>query len=240
MFTGTTDTEKLCEIKIAAIEFERIFKELKHEKALIDMSVIEDDSIAGLFFYLDPKISAELMSFLPIERKMAILKILSELEYAELDVVYKLRDYLNSTFFLNKAKVRHQDNIKLIARIISFIDRRSEFEIIKALDHNEPSFSKQVRSKMFEFEDIALLNNNVIQRVLRNVDKWQLTFALKGTTDEIRSVFYRNMSKRNVEMISADMELIADDCSAYITKAKEEIVATVRKLEDEGEIFISR
>lgn len=93
---------------------------------------------------------------------------------------------------------------------------------------------------MFVFEDIVKLDNRSIQRVLREVENNTLAIALKGTTEEVRRVIFSNMSKRMAEMIQEDMEYMGPVRIRDVEEAQQKIVNIIRKLEDAGEIVISR
>ena len=93
---------------------------------------------------------------------------------------------------------------------------------------------------MFVFEDILQLDNRSIQRFLREVDNGQLALALKGATEEVQSAIYNNMSKRLSEMIKEDLEFMGPVRLKDVEESQQKIVNVIRKLEDAGEIIISR
>ena len=93
---------------------------------------------------------------------------------------------------------------------------------------------------MFVFEDIITMDNRSIQRALREVDASQLAIALKGATEEVQNVIFANMSKRMAEMIREDMEYMGPVRLRDVENAQQKIVNIIRKLEDAGEIVISR
>jgi flagellar motor switch protein FliG len=93
---------------------------------------------------------------------------------------------------------------------------------------------------MFVFEDIITLDNRSIQRFLREVENDVLATALKGANEEVASVIFSNMSKRLAEMITEDMQFMGPVRLRDVEEAQQKIVNIIRKLEDAGEIVISR
>ena len=93
---------------------------------------------------------------------------------------------------------------------------------------------------MFVFEDILLLDDRAIQRVLREVDNADLELALKSTTDEVANAIFKNLSKRLAAMIKEDMEFMGPVRMKDVEEAQQKIVGIIRRLEDSAEIVISR
>ena len=93
---------------------------------------------------------------------------------------------------------------------------------------------------MFEFEVFVLLDDRSIQRVLRDVENADLELALKSSTEELQNVIFRNLSKRLAAMIKEDMDFMGPVRMKDVEEAQQKIVAVIRKLEDSGDIVISR
>ncbi len=124
--------------------------------------------------------------------------------------------------------------------ILNAVDRGTEKRIMESLEIDEPELAEEIRKKMFVFEDILLLDDRAIQRVLREVDNSTLEIALKGTNEEVQSVIFKNLSSRLAAMIKEDMDYMGPVRMKDVEEAQQRIVAEIRKLEDSGEIVISR
>ena len=90
------------------------------------------------------------------------------------------------------------------------------------------------------FEDILLLDDRAIQRVLRDVENSDLGIALKGANEDVQNAIFNNLSKRLAAMIKEDMEFMGPVRMKDVEEAQQKIVSVLRKLEDAGEIVISR
>ena len=96
------------------------------------------------------------------------------------------------------------------------------------------------RKKMFIFEDILLLDDRAIQRVLRDVENSDLSLACKGANEQVQAAIFNNLSKRLAVMIKEDMDFMGPVRMKDVEEAQQKIVNTIRRLEDSAEIVISR
>ena len=108
------------------------------------------------------------------------------------------------------------------------------------LEIEEPELADEIRKKMFVFEDILMLDDRSIQRVLREVENSELVVALKGANEDVQNAIFNNMSSRLSAMIREDMEYMGPVRMKDVEEAQQKIVNVIRKLEDSGEIVISR
>ena len=85
-----------------------------------------------------------------------------------------------------------------------------------------------------------MLDNRAIQRVLRDVDNNDLAIAMKNANEQVQNAIFDNLSKRLAVMIKEDMEFMGPVRMKDVEEAQQKIVNIIRKLEDSGEIVISR
>ena len=130
--------------------------------------------------------------------------------------------------------------VDAIVNILNTVDRSTEKHIMESLEIEEPELADEIRKKMFVFEDILLLDDRAIQRVLRDVENSDLGIALKGANEDVQNAIFNNLSKRLAAMIKEDMEFMGPVRMKDVEEAQQKIVSVIRKLEDAGEIVISR
>jgi flagellar motor switch protein FliG len=130
--------------------------------------------------------------------------------------------------------------VDAIVAILNSVDRGTEKRIMESLEIDEPELAEDIRKKMFVFEDILLLDDRAIQRVLRDVDNSTVGVALKGANEEVQNVIFKNMSQRLAAMIREDMDFMGPVRMKDVEEAQQQIVGVIRKLEDAGEIVIAR
>ena len=130
--------------------------------------------------------------------------------------------------------------VDAVVEILNTVDRGTEKHIMESMEIEEPELADEIRKKMFVFEDILLLDDKAIQRVLRDVDNNDLAVALKGANEQVQNAIFNNLSKRLASMIKEDMDFMGPVRMKDVEEAQQKIVNIIRKLEDSAEIVISR
>ena len=130
--------------------------------------------------------------------------------------------------------------IDSVVAILNNADRSTERNIIEALEEDDPDLAEEIKKKMFVFEDVITLDDRSIQKVMRHVDTSDLAKALKAVDPEVQDKIYRNMSKSAAQMLKEDMEYMGPIRLKDVEEAQQKIVNIIRKLEEQGEIVLSR
>ncbi len=157
------------------------------------------------------------------------------------DVIKEVEKVLESKL----ASLVNQDytiigGVDAVVEILNTVDRGTERHIMETLETEDPELAEEIRKKMFVFEDILLLDDRAIQRVLRDVENNDIAMALKSANEEVQNAIFNNVSKRLAVMIKEDMEFMGPVRMKDVEEAQQKIVSIIRKLEDSGEIVISR
>ena len=135
---------------------------------------------------------------------------------------------------------QHIGGVDFLVQLLNQVDRSTEKSIMQELHSVNPELAEQVQAQMFVFEDLVLLDNRSLELVLREVDKKDLLLALRGAPDDVRDVIFHNMSRRAAQMMQEDLEVMGPVRLRTVEDAQKNIVKTVRKLEQEEQIVISR
>jgi flagellar motor switch protein FliG len=120
------------------------------------------------------------------------------------------------------------------------VDRGTEKTIIEALEEEDPELAEEIKKRMFVFEDIVLLDDRAIQKVMREVDNTELAKALKSVDSEVQEKIFKNMSKRAANLLREDMDFMGPVRLKDVEDAQQKIVNIIRKLEEAGEIVVAR
>ncbi len=191
--------------------------------------------------YLSAGQSAMILGALTPEKQADVAKRIATMDRTSPDVIKEVERVLERKL----SSLLNQDytivgGVDAIVDILNTVDRGTEKHIMESLEIEEPELADEIRKKMFVFEDILLLDDRAIQRVLRDVDNNDLGIALKGANEEVQNVIFKNMSKRLSAMIKEDMEFMGPVRMKDVEEAQQKIVGVIRKLEDAAEIVISR
>ena len=208
------------------------------------LNFIQDEhpqTIALILSYLAPAQAAQIVGALPPEKQADVAKRIAMMDRTSPDVIKEVERVLESKL----SSLVNQDytivrGVDAIVEILNTVDRGTEKHIMETLEVDEPELADEIRKKMFVFEDILLLDDRAIQRVLRDVDNSDLSMALKGANEQVQAAIFKNMSSRLSAMIKEDMEFMGPVRMKDVEEAQQKIVNIIRKLEDSAEIVISR
>ena len=208
------------------------------------LSFIQDEhpqTIALILSYLAPNQASMIISALPPDRQADAAKRIAIMDRTSPDVIKEVERVLESKL----ASLVNQDytiigGVDSVVEILNAVDRGTEKHIMETLEIEEPELADEIRKKMFVFEDILLLDDRSIQRVLREVDNNDLAIALKGANEDVQNAIFNNLSKRLAVMIKEDMDFMGPVRMKDVEEAQQKIVNIIRKLEDSSEIVISR
>ena len=208
------------------------------------LSFIQDEhpqTIALILSYLTPNQASMIISALPPDRQADVAKRIAIMDRTSPDVIKEVERVLESKL----ASLVNQDytiigGVDSVVEILNAVDRGTEKHIMETLEIEEPELADEIRKKMFVFEDILLLDDRSIQRVLREVDNNDLAIALKGSNEDVQNAIFNNLSKRLAVMIKEDMDFMGPVRMKDVEEAQQKSVNIIRKLEDSSEIVISR
>ena len=208
------------------------------------LNFIQDEhpqTIALILSYMSASQASQIISGLPQERQADVAKRVALMDRTSPDVIKEVEKILESKL----ASLGNQDytivgGVDQVVEILNSVDRGTEKHIMETLEIEEPELADEIRKKMFVFEDILLLDDKAIQRVLRDVENSDLALALKGSNEQVQNAIFNNLSKRLAAMIKEDMEFMGPVRMKDVEEAQQKIVNLRRKLEDSGEIIISR
>ena len=220
------------------------FEFVKKTDATQLLNFIQDEhpqTIALILSYLSSGQAASILASLTPEKQADVARRIATMDRTSPDVIKEVERVLETKL----SSLVNQDytvigGVDAVVDILNTVDRGTEKHIMETLEVEEPELADEIRKKMFVFEDILLLDDRAIQRVLRDVDNNDLAIACKGSNEEVQTRIFNNMSKRLAEMIKEDMEFMGPVRMKDVEEAQQKIVNIIRKLEDSAEIVISR
>ncbi len=198
-------------------------------------------TIALVLAYLESKKASEVLSQLPVEIQADVAKRIAQMDRTTPEVLREVERVLERKLStLASEDFSSAGGIDAIVEVLNLADRSTEKTIIETLEEEDPELAEEIKKRMFVFEDIVLLDDKSIQKVLREVDSNDLTKALKSVDDEVQEKIFRNMSKRQASMLKEDMEYMGPIRLHDVEEAQQKVVNIIRKLEEDGEIVIAR
>ena len=198
-------------------------------------------TIALILAYLEPGKAAIILQNLPEEMQPEVSKRLATMDRTSPDVLREVERVLEKKLStLSSEDYTAAGGVESVVEILNLVDRSSEKAIIESLEEEDPDLAEEIKKRMFVFEDIVMLDDRAIQKVLRDVDTQELSKALKSVDAEVQDKIFKNMSKRAAAMLKEDMEFMGPVRLKDVEEAQQRIVSTIRRLEDSGDIVIAR
>jgi len=196
-------------------------------------------TIAVVLSKIRPDHAARVLSLLPENYAMEVIMRLLRMEAVQKEVLESVEKTLRAEFMTNLARTQRRDTHELMADIFNNLDRNTENRFITALEERNRESAERIKALMFTFDDLVRLDQAGIQIMLRTVEKDKLAMALKGGAEEVKDLFFQNMSERAGKMMKEDMEAMGPVRLRDVDEAQAEIVIVAKGLADSGEINIS-
>lgn len=198
-------------------------------------------TIALVLSYLDPEQAGQILSELPQETQADIAKRIATMDSTSPEIISQVEQVLERNISSSLTEDYTQTGgIQAVVEVLNGVDRSTERTILDALEIQDPELSEEIKKRMFVFEDIVILDNRAIQRVIREVENEDLRLSLKVSSDEVKEVVFKNMSQRMSETFKEEMEYMGPVRLRDVEEAQTRIVAVIRRLEEIGEIIIAR
>ncbi|MFU2101723.1 flagellar motor switch protein FliG [Paenibacillus larvae] len=198
-------------------------------------------TIALVLSYLQPEQASIILSALPQEKQADVAKRVALMDSTSPEVISQVERVLEQKLSATVTQdYTSAGGIASIVQILNGVDRGTERTILDSLEIQDPELAEEIKKRMFVFEDIINIDNRSIQRIIRDIENSDLQLALKVASEEVRATIFQNMSKRMAETFKEEMEFMGPVRLRDVEEAQTRIVATIRRLEEAGEIIIAR
>ncbi|WP_404452617.1 flagellar motor switch protein FliG [Virgibacillus necropolis] len=198
-------------------------------------------TIALVLSYLDSEQAGIILSALPQEMQADIAKRIATMDSTSPEIISQVEQVLERNISSSLTEDYTQTGgIQAVVEVLNGVDRSTERTILDALEIQDPELADEIKKRMFVFEDIVILDNRAIQRMIREVENEDLRLSLKVSSDEVKDLVFKNMSQRMAETFKDEMEYMGPVRLRDVEEAQMRIVGVIRRLEEIGEIVIAR
>jgi flagellar motor switch protein FliG len=212
-------------------------------KALLSLLQHERPQVIALIMaYMDPEQAAKVLEQLPDTKRIATVECMANMDRVSPEAIAIVEEEMKRKF---ATIITSEDNMNLggvdfVADVMNHVDRSNERRIFDELDKTNPDLSQSIRDKMFVFENILDMDDRSVQRFVRDCDSKDIVYALKNASDEMKQIFFSNMSKRMAETVQGDLDITTNVRLKDVEEAQQRIVNIIRQLEDAGEVIINK
>ena len=183
--------------------------------------------------------AARVLSQLPDGFAMEVVMRMLRMENVQKEALEGVERTLKAEFMSNLARASRRDAHEMMAEIFNSLDRQSEARIMAALEERNREAAERIRGLMFTFEDLNRLDAAGLQVLLRSVEKERLALALKGAPEELREMFFRNMTERAAKLLRDDIAGLGPVRLRDVDEAQAAVVAAAKDLAAQGQIQLS-
>ncbi len=196
--------------------------------------------VAAILVHLDAEQSSDILMHLTERQRSEVMLRIATLEGIQPTALKDLNEVLFKVL-AGGDKVRKSSlgGIKAAAEIINLLGSGMDAAVLESIRGYDMDLAQKIMDKMFVFDDIVKLDNRAIQTVLREVASETLVVALKGAQPEVRDKILSNMSSRAAEALREDLESRGPMRLSEVEAQQKEILKTVRRLADEGQIALA-
>jgi flagellar motor switch protein FliG len=196
-------------------------------------------TIALVLAHLNTTQAAALLNSLPAQLRGDVVMRMANLEQISPEIISKITSNLSQKMqALGDVSRESYGGIRAVAELINRLDANVSVAILEKIENDNPNLALSIRNLMFTFDDLLLIDDAGMREIIQRVDKKTLTIALKGVSEEMKKQFFRYMSQRAVEMLKEDMDVLGPVKIKDVEASQQEIVAVVRKLDQDGVISI--
>ncbi len=183
--------------------------------------------------------AAKVLGLLPEPFAMEVIMRMLRMESVQKEVLDDVERTLRNEFMSNLARTNRRDAHEMMADIFNYLDRTMETRFIGALEERNKDSAERIKALMFTFEDLGKLDPGGVQTLLRNAEKDKIAIALKGASEELRNLFFSNMSERAAKIMREDMGAMGPVRLRDVDEAQMYIVQMAKDLAANGEIIIA-
>jgi flagellar motor switch protein FliG len=197
-------------------------------------------TIAVIVVHLKPESASAVLRKLPDEVKTDVALRIANLDKVVSGMVEEIDRVFEDILKGKETSTTHKtEGVCRLAEILNHLDEESGELILAQIEENDPELATQIKQKMFVFEDLVLVDDRGLQKMLRQVDSKDLAIALKGAPDTAKQKIFRNMSSRASEMLKEEMEASGAVRVKEVEDARQNITRIIQDMERKGELIIS-
>jgi len=184
--------------------------------------------------------ASKVLSVLPEELALDVVQRMLALDPVQKEILEKIETTLRTEFMSTLSHTKRRDSHEQMAEIFNSFDRQTEARFITSLEESDREAAERIKALMFTFEDLARLESSAIQALLQKLDKKELGLALKGANEQVKDLFFANMSARAGKIMKDDMDAMGPVRLKDVDDAQGRMVAVAKDLAARGEIVITK
>ena len=196
-------------------------------------------TVAVVLSRIEPAHAARVLASLPDDFSVEVVMRMLRMEVVQKDILQDVERTLRAEFMSNLARTNRRDNHEVMAEIFNYFDRNTEARFVASLEERNKEAADRIKALMFTFEDLLKLDSAGIQTLIRNAGNDRIAMALKGASEQLKDLFFANMSERGAKILKEDMGAMGPVRLRDVDEAQQFIINMTKELAASGEIFLA-
>jgi flagellar motor switch protein FliG len=196
-------------------------------------------TVAVVLSRIEPAHAARVLASLPDDFSVEVVMRMLRMEVVQKDILQDVERTLRAEFMSNLARTNRRDNHEVMAEIFNYFDRNTESRFVASLEERNKEAADRIKALMFTFEDLLKLDSAGIQTLIRNAGNDRIAMALKGASEQLKDLFFANMSERGAKILKEDMGAMGPVRLRDVDEAQQFMINMTKELAASGEIFLA-
>ncbi|HYI84832.1 MAG TPA: flagellar motor switch protein FliG [Acetobacteraceae bacterium] len=250
---GVESTERLLKRALPRDRVDQIMEEIRgpagrtmweklgnvHEAVLANYLKNEyPQTVAVVLSKVKPDHAARVLALLPEGFAMEVVMRMLRMEAVQKEALDGVERTLRADFMSNLGRTQRRDAHEAMAEIFNNLDRHAETRILAALEERNRDDAERVRGLMFTFEDLHRVDGPGIQALLRAVEKDRLALALKGASEGLRELFFKNLTERAAKLLRDDIASLGPVRLRDVDEAQAAMVVLAKDMAAQGQLTL--
>jgi flagellar motor switch protein FliG len=196
---------------------------------------------ATLLALVPPELSAEVLDmFDPEERNELVLRV-ALLDRVNPNTLGELNEVLERALAPdNLAQLTGVGGVRPVVEILNNFSGDLDKQALATIRQHDARLADDIASKLFTFEDFALIDATELQKLLPKIPLDTLAVALKGAPPSLRDLFVANMTKTMSSNLRVQMDGLPPVRVQEVQLQQKAVVRTARQLADQNELSLDR
>ena len=216
---------------VSTLNAEEIYDLIKNE---------QPQTIAIILVHLNTNVASDVIAKLPDEIKTEVAMRIVNLDKVTAAIVDEVNEILKDILKTKKNTISNvTGGVDRLAEILNQTDEISSELILNEMEEVDMEMAAQIKQRMFVFEDIMLVDDRGVQKLLRKVETMELAIALKAASEEVKEKIFKNMSERAGEMLKEEIHDMGPVRMKEVEDAQQNITNIIQEMETKGELIIA-
>jgi len=215
-----------------------VLKDVEPDQLLTFIQKEHPQTIAFVLTQLNPTQASEILANLDPDLQADVVRRFAGMDRVTPETVSAVERVLETRIDMISGTTASVGGLRSVAEVLNMMGFSVSQKILGDITEQDYELATNIKNLMFTFEDIIQLDNNSIQKVLKEVENKDLTKALKGVADEVKDKILGNISERARSLINEEMEYMGPIKLSDVEVAQQSVVDVINKLKEDGQIVV--